>query len=163
MKRHYLLPFIAVLFMITAAETQAQLIGCFEPETAWATCTYGETGQNWQVYVKTDANPEYEIISGGAVLLGGKMLMGYISFYQEYVGGPVTLTFDIYDGWMMDLREIENVKIDTYSSGELPKKFIPGKFAFKSYQTDNNFIIDGLPSAKYYAIHLDVLRQVPCE
>ena len=89
------------------------------------------------------------------------MLMGYVDFFQGYVGGPVTLTFNLYEGWMMDPSETENVKIETLNA--MVNKLIPGKFAVKSYQTGNTFVIDGLPSAKFYAIHLDVLRVVPCE
>ena len=160
MKKLYFL-FVAVLFMITTLESQAQLTGCWEQETAWATCGGGyNTGSNWQLYlVATD--PSLYLLNGSLPLIAGQnSIMGRVDTYQEYIGGPVTLTFFINEGWKMDINQGENVKIDTFD--EMVIKLIPGKFEYKYSETENYFVISGIPTAKYYAIHLDVLRPVDC-
>jgi hypothetical protein len=157
MKKNYLLMAISALLMFIVLPSRAQFAGCWERETAWGSCTGETTGQNWQTYV----TPSSTLISGSASLVAGQNYnMGTVVAYQEFIGGPVTLTFYINEGWMMDLDEEENVKIDAFDV--MVRKLIPGKFAIKSYQAENYFVITGIPSGSYFAIHLDVLRQVDC-
>ncbi len=132
----------------TGAETDVEIVdpnGC-QGETAYGGNTAG-AGAAWWYYFDTQG-PQTQTIWAGQTLNAGT-----VTITPE--NGTVRIEMVLNPGWQ--LRNVsESVKIQGYNEGQLPssRPAMPPQ-TFNTYRGES-LVITGLPSFRYYVIHLDV-------
>jgi len=130
----------------------------FEGETAWAAngdvpgeLRYTNRG-NWATYV--------EYAEKTTTLFAGQTIPVGTAEFSGIVGGSVTITISLFDGW--EFAEVaENLKVQGYASAPSGNPN-PGGFANKENcdSTESSCYII-VPAANFYGVHLDVGQWVP--
>lgn len=127
---------------------------CYDNETAWA---FGEryiSKGNWATYVTYSPNSV-------AILYAGKFTnVGTAHFSEADSDGNVKITINLTNGWMLDERNsyTEPIKVQGYDTAPSGN---PSPGSFTSYKgTEFEFFV---PKAKYYGVHLDVIKTIKCE
>jgi hypothetical protein len=138
---------------------------CFEDETAWAQGSRYVNKGNWAMYLA------YPGADGTVDLIAGQnMVAGEVTFSAS-VGGIVTITIELFEGWRFALNPIgeenglpiydNNVKVQDYAGKPPGKNPAPGLFLWKIV-ADGDMAEIEVPYNNYYGVHVDVERQVDC-
>lgn len=115
-------------------------------ESAWADgIRYVDQG-NWATYTPYVADSTVTLFAGQT------MDAGTVHF-SEAVGGYVTITITLNEGWRFEDVD-ENVKIQDYADAPSGNPS-PGLFDSKDYAIESPFSID-VPENSFYGVHLDV-------
>lgn len=123
---------------------------CYQEETAWAAGTRFVDKGSWATYTTYVPNEVINIYAGQNILVGTVI-------FSEVVNEVVTVTVNLTDGWMLQ-NVFEPVKVQGYDTTPPAQNPAPGQFT-----TYKGSVLSGtLPAYKYYAIHLDVMKEIPC-
>lgn len=134
---------------------------CYTEETAWAangdeprSLRYTNRG-NWATYAAY-AEKTVNLFSGQTYLAG-------TATFSAEVDGNITITIALADDHKLNEDSDEPVKVQDYLMAPSGNPS-PGLFDYKDYTVDmdGNIVIE-LPLNNFYGIHLDVMREVPCE
>jgi hypothetical protein len=142
---------------------------CYKDETAWAAngaepgkLRYNTRG-NWATYV------EYKNVEKTVNIYAGQtMLAGIATFSAPTMEGKVNISITLINSFiffwdMANVLEDNNVKVQDYSSKPSGNP-APGLFAWKEMAPfgSTSWTIS-VPVNKFYGVHLDVAKEVPCQ
>jgi len=138
---------------------------CYADETAWAAGTRYVKKGNWAMFVA------YPGADGTVDLIAGQHhLAGEVTFSGS-VGGVVTITIELFDGWRFALSPVgeengfpiydNNIKVQDYAGTPPAKNPAPGQFLWKTVAEGQVGEIE-VPLNNIYGVHVDVERLVDC-
>ncbi|TVR40701.1 MAG: hypothetical protein EA392_03175 [Cryomorphaceae bacterium] len=124
---------------------------CYQDETAWADGPRYRPKGNWATYTPYEA--------GDVILYAGQHHNAGTVNLSEVMGGMVTITITLNEGFMLNTEKSESVKIQGYMN--TPPSNNPAPGLFNTYKGDQLMVT--VSAFNFYGIHLDLLREVDCD
>jgi hypothetical protein len=129
---------------------------CWKDETAWADGSrYSPTKGQWATYTA------YSGEENTVTLFAGKTYEAGTVTFSDPVGGKVTITVTLNEGFQFAGDTDESLKIQGYAAAPSGNPAV-GQFADKKDCEDSPCSID-VDDALFYGVHVDVERAVDCE
>lgn len=141
---------------------------CLKQETAWACgLRYVQQG-NWATFTSYAGVLRYTNLYAGQTMAAGKVK------FSAPVDNQVTITITLNPGWQFAAIPgstpgtfDNNIKVQGYFTAPRGNP-APGLFMYKVRATGRTgritvpYLVDGRPY-KYYGVHVDVAKEIPCE
>jgi hypothetical protein len=141
------------VYGIVCLDRTVTATGCHKGETAWSDGFRYSAQGNWATvtaFAGAGSYIEVPLLAGQTYLAGNVRI-------EDIGGGEVKITITLASGYLLS-GGVDAVKVQPYyTDGQPTGNPVPGQF---EYKTDQLELI--VPLAKWYGIHVDVLRPIEC-